>query len=447
MERNSIKEAKKTMPRIYTVKVPDHVGKQVRVAGWVQDVRIFGGIKFIIMKDRKGTLQLTLRKGEVPQEAFKLCDELTKESCIEAIGVVKPSEKARMGVELLPQELKVLNLADAPTPIDTSGKIQSDLSVRLDHRFLDLRNREKIALFEIRSAVYKFAVEYFDDMGFVNINSPKLTVMGAESGAELFEVDYFGRKAYLAQSPQIYKQMFVVAGFERVYEIGPVFRAEKSHTTRHLTEFTGIDFEQGFIESEHDVMDTVEGLARYIAENTKKRCTEQLEILGKEVMVPRKVPRISLDEAKTMLKEHGKLLPEHEDLDAEAEKLLGKIVREQYGEPMVLVYHYPWAKRPFYHMLCDHTDKCTKSFDLLWNGLEVATGSQREHRLEILKKQAKEKGVNLETMKPYLEIFQYGAPPHGGTGFGLDRIMEAMLQLPNIREAVLLPRDPERLTP
>lgn len=433
--------------RVYASEVAKYHNKKVFVQGWVQETRDFGGIRFIILKDRSGYTQITLPKKAVPEDIYNVVENLTKESVVYVWGVAKKSNKAKVGSEIIPQKIEVVSLAEAPTPIDTSGKIKTDLAKRLDHRFLDVRNKKSIALFTIRSKMFKACVEYFDSNGFININTPKITSIGVESGAELFEVKYFERKAYLAQSPQVYKQMFVAAGFERVYEIAPVYRAEKSHTAQHLTEFIGVDFEQGFIESEQDVMDTVEGLIKHILKRVKEECKEELKLWDREVKIPKKIPRITMRKAKEILAEKGLRLPEEEDLNLEAQKILADYFMEKEGTELVFVYYYPWAVRPFYHMKPADDPSATKSFDLLWNGIEVATGAQREHRYEILKKQAEEKGINFDSMKVYGEIFRYGCPPHGGTGLGLDRLLEAFMKLPNIREGILLPRDPERLTP
>jgi len=433
--------------RVLCTELPKHVDEEVRVAGWVEEIRNFGGIKFLIVRDREGSFQITLPKAKVDAKLFSLVDEITKESVIEAKGIVRKSDKARLGIELIPQEIKIHSLADTPTPIDMSGKIHSDLSVRLDYRFLDLRDHKRQAIFRIRSKIFKFVCEYFDSRGFININTPKLTTLGVESGAELFRVDYFGREAFLAQSPQVYKQMFVAAGFEKVYEIAPVFRAEKSHTTRHLAEFTGIDFEQGFIESEEDVMTTVEGLMQHIIKRLKEECARELEMFNRELPELKKIPRVELSEAKKWLAERGHELPENEDLDAKGESLLSEIIKERFDNEFVFVTLYPWEKRPFYHMRPENNPSLTKSFDLIWNGVEISTGAQREHRYEILKRQAQEKGLDLDKMRGYVDIFKYGCPPHGGAGLGLDRIVECLLKLDNIREAILLPRDPERIYP
>jgi len=422
-------------------------GSKALVKGWVEKVRDLGGLKFFILRDKEGSIQVTAKKGEVPEEMLKKVISLGREDCVSVAGEARQAKQAPGGIEILPEKIDVISKAASPLPIDIGGSIKTGLDKRLDYRFLDLRDPKRNAIFRIRSQMFKASADFFDSQGFVNINTPKITSAGVESGAELFPVVYFNKEAFLSQSPQIYKQMMVAAGFEKVYELAPVFRAEKSHTTRHLTEFTGIDFEMGFIDDMHDVMDINEGLVKHIIKHLLECCSKELKTLGVDLKMPKKIPRISMDEAKKMLAKEGKKLAEDDDLDAEGEKLLGKIIKKKFGEDFVFVFYYPWKKRPFYHMKPSEDAKVTSSFDLIWNGVEIATGAQREHRYEVLKKQAKEKGVDLDGMKDYANVFKYGCPPHGGTGLGLDRLVECLLNLDNIREGILLPRDPERLTP
>ena len=252
---------------------------------------------------------------------------------------------------------------------------------------------------------------------------------------------------FLAQSPQVYKQMFVVGGFERVYEFGAVFRAEKSHTTRHLTEFTGVDFEMGFINNHHDVMDFIEAMFNDLIAKLPAEAQKELTTLGATLPTMVKIPRMSVQAAKDLLKPLGKSYPDEDDLDAEGERMLGELIKEKYNSEFVFVTEFPWAIKPFYQTKDEKNPKVTKSFDLLYNGVEICSGSQREHRYEVWAQQATEKGLDPELMKEYGDLFKYGAPLHGGAGFGLDRITHRLLKLDNIREAVLLPRDPERMKP
>lgn len=435
------------MKRILINELKNHLDQEVLLKGWVQDVRNLSKIKFLILRDRTGDMQTLALKGTTEEASFNALGGITNESVVEIVGTPKKNKESRWGIEVLIQKINLVSAAATPLPIDNSDKGLTHIDKRIDHRFLDTRNLKKQAIFKVRGKIAKILTNFFDSKGFTNINTPKITTVGVESGAELFILDYFGKPAYLAQSPQIYKQMFVTGGFERVYELGPVFRAERSHTTRHLTEFTGVDFEMGFIDDYDDVMDLIEEMFVNMMSQLPKEAAEELKMLGVELEVPKKIPRITMEEAKKMLAKKGKKYGQDEDLDPEGERLLGELVKEKYGSEFVFITLFPAAVRAFYHMKPEGRADVTKSFDLLFNGVEICTGAQREHRYEILKKQAKAKGLDLDKMAEYAEIFKYGVPPHGGAGFGLDRITQRLLRLDNVREAVLLPRDPERTRP
>ena len=437
MEKQNLFKNRTLIEDVFSKKI-----KQVELAGWVQNTRDLSKVKFLLLRDRTGTIQVTGVKSKTPEEIFKDLEKIPRESVVYIKGEVVDSKQAPGGKEILPKELIILNKAE-DLPIDVTDFSKTELPKRLDNRFLDTRRKEVAAIFKIRSNIYKTIINFLAKKDFTLINTPKITTIGLESGAESFEVNYFKRKAALAQSPQFYKQMFVMGGFEKVAEIGQVYRAEKSHTTRHLTEFTGVDFEMGFIEDENDLMDTIEELLKDLILNIKKENTDELELLKIKLNSPKKIPRISMKELKKMLGQKGKKLGEEDDLDAESEKIIGEYIKEKFKEDFVFVTEYPFEVRPFYHM--KKGERKTKSFDILYNGVEIATGAQREHRIDILEKQAKEKKIKLDPI--YASIFKYGAIPHGGVGFGLDRITQKMLNLENIKEAILLPRDPERLTP
>lgn len=435
MERTLIKDLKTKL------------NQEVKLQGWVQEFRNVSKIKFIILRDRTGDMQTVAFKGETPEIPFNLINDVTKESVIEIIGVPVESKESRWGLEVKIRDFKIISKALTPLPIDNSDKGLTGIEKRLDNRFLDTRNAKVGSIFKVRSKIVKILTNYFDASGFTNINSPKMTAMGVESGAECFKVDYFGKPMFLAQSPQVYKQMFVCGGFERVYEIGAIFRAEKSHTTRHLTEFTGVDFEMGFINDFTDIMDFIENIFQDLTTKLPIEAASELAILGVTIPNMVKIPRITVQQAKDMLKPLGKSYPDNDDLDAEGEKMIGEIFREKHGTEFVFVTHFPWAIKPFYQTKDETNKNVTKSFDLLYNGVEICSGSEREHRYDVWAAQAQEKGLNPELMKEYGDLFRFGAPKHGGAGFGLDRITHRLLKLDNIREAVLLPRDPERMKP
>src|SRR3989338_208943 len=440
--------AQQTTPKRTLISdLKNHLDKEVFLQGWVQEVRNLSKIKFIILRDYTGNMQTLALKSETTPESFELINTLSNESVVEIHGLAKSNKESRWGIEELIKELKIISLAQTPLPIDNSDKGLTHLEKRLDHRFLDTRNLKTQAIFKIRSKIVKSLSNFFDAQGFTNIHTPKLTQLGVESGAELFKVDYFGHPIYLAQSPQVYKQMFVGGVFERVYEIAPVFRAEKSHTMRHLTEFTGVDFEMGFIQDHNDVMDLIEQMFIDLIKNIEIEVSRELKILGVKHKVPTKIPRLTLEEAKKLLAAKGKSYGEDADLDAEGEKLICELVKEKYGSEFVFITLFPWSVKPFYQMKDEKNANVTKSFDLLFNGVEICSGSQREHRYDVWKEQAIEKGLDPDLMKEYAELFQFGMPPHGGAGFGLDRVAQKLMGLENVREAVLLPRDPERDKP
>ncbi|MEK6964489.1 MAG: aspartate--tRNA(Asn) ligase [Nanoarchaeota archaeon] len=424
-------------------------GKTITLCGWLDTLRVAGKISFMLLRDRNGITQVFLDKALTEQ-----AQHWKKESVVLVEGLVNKrpenqvkKEMATGAIELGATRIELVNAAETPLPIEVQEETTTQIDKRLDYRFLDMRRDKVKNIFKIRSKIYSTTVQFFDQEEFVAIQTPKLTASGVESGAEEFKIPYFGKMASLAQSPQVYKQMFVVSGLEKVYEIAPIFRAEKSHTTRHLTEFIGIDFEMGFIKDEQDVMDLIEKYVKFLLTHMKESCKAELTELGVTIEVPKEIPRLSLIEMRKWLKEKGKIIPEDEDLDAEGEKLIGEYVKERYNSDFVFMLDYPWAKRPFYHMRPDNNKNITKSFDLLYKGVEIGTGAQREHRLDVLEVQCAEKDIDFKKMAFYRDIFRYGCPPHGGVGLGLDRITQQMLNLENVREAILLPRDPERLTP
>jgi aspartyl-tRNA synthetase len=428
----------------------NHAQHVVTLEGWVDTYRETGKISFILIRDRTGITQVFVNKELTTNHK----NALKPETVVRVQGKVntRPTNQVRAEmptgeIELEAQTITILNEAEQPLPIDLLPETTTGLDKRIDYRFLDVRREKVRSIFTIRSKIFAKTVEFFEKEGFISIQTPKLTAAGVESGAEEFKLPYFGKTASLAQSPQIYKQMFVVSGMEKVYSIEPIFRAEKSHTTRHLTEFTGIDMEMGFIESEHDVMKVLEKYFHFLLSAVKTECAPELEKLGVDILVPHEIPKLSLHEARKILSAKGKVIPEDDDLDAEGEKMIGEYIRSTYNTDFVFMLDYPWKKRPFYHMRPENDKKVTKSFDLVYKGVEIGTGAQREHRLSVLEAQCAEKGIDFTKMTFYRDIFRYGAPPHGGVGLGLDRIVQRMLNLENVREAILLPRDPERLTP
>ena len=428
-------------------------GQKVLLKGFVHDIRDQSKIKFVLLRDISGIVQ-TVALPE-SREVFASIAKVPKESVVEIVGTAKAEKQAPGGVEVVIESFKVLSVADSELPIlvTEKGKEEAALPLRLDYRWLDIRKPKNTLIFKVWTTMEAAMREYWLAHGFIQIHSPKFMGLPSESGAELFSLEYFGKKAYLAQSPQLYKQMAMASGLEKIFEIGPVFRANPSHTTRHDTEWTSIDMEISYIESHEDVMKMEEKwIAHFLSRIKEKHGAEIKTHFGVEVEVPSlPFPRLTMTQAKKLLEEKG--IKQGEDLDAEGEKTICAIVKEKFGHDFVFITEYPIGARPFYCMRAKSTGAkgeevvTTKSFDLLWKGLEVTTGGQREHRYEVLKKQAEEKGIRLGPLEDYLNFFKWGCPPHGGCGIGATRILIILLGLKNVREATFLPRDTERLRP
>ncbi|MDR1690707.1 MAG: aspartate--tRNA(Asn) ligase [Candidatus Methanoplasma sp.] len=416
------------------------------VKGWVQDIRNLGGISFITLRDRHGTIQITMPKKKIDPELFESLTKLSRESVVAVTGEVKESNQTALGIELIPTSFELYSEAGVPLPLGVVDKVNAEMDTRLNNRFMDLRKPETKAVFEIRSTIVELISEYMVKNGFVNINTPKIVASGAEGGATLFSVDYFGKPAYLAQSPQLYKQMLMSTGLDRVFELGPAFRAEHSNTNRHVTEFISFDGEMAWIDKEEDVMATIENIIDHVLRELGERCKKHLEILGKEIMVPKRpYPILTYTECLAMVNENGLKLKEGDDLGTEGEKIIGDIMAEK-GSDLYFIVEYPEEAKPFYIMEKDGTD-LSFSFDLDYKGQEISSGGQREHRYQELVKRMEKKGLDPKDFDSYLDAFRYGMPPHGGWGIGLDRLVTKILDLPNVREAILFPRDISRLSP
>ncbi|MET9218663.1 aspartate--tRNA(Asn) ligase [Streptomyces sp. NPDC003300] len=432
--------------RVLIADLRGRIGQSVSVSGWVNALRLQRKMQFVILRDHSGMAQVTHKRDGGHLEA--VLESLSPESAVRITGrVVEAAQVNLGGLEIVPETVEVLNRAETPLPIDE----HTGLEHRLDWRFLDVRKRAAAQLvFAVQTTLEEGLREYAMRNGCTEMHTPKLMGTASESGAEVFKLGYFDRSAYLAQSPQFYKQMAVAAGIDRVFEVGPVFRAEPSFTSRHATEFTGVDVELSWIDDVEDVMRFEERmLAHAIAKVAEIHGEAIRTALGVEVVVP-EVPfaRITMAEAQRVLRAGG-WDPEgiKEDLDPEGERALAAHIAETTGHEFVFITRYPASIRPFYHMRPTDEPDLTLSFDLLWKGLEITTGAQREHRSDVLLKQAEEKGMEVESMRDYLNIFRFGCPPHGGLGAGLGRILMVMLGLDSIREATFLFRGPNRLTP
>lgn len=432
--------------RVLVADLREHLGQTISICGWVNTLRLQRKMQFVVVRDHTGMTQVTHQRDDGDLEAQ--LEQLTPESAVRITGRVVDNPVVKLGsLEIIPQTVEVLNRAETPLPIDEHTALEQ----RLDWRFLDVRKRPAAQLlFAVQTTLEQGMRDYAYAQGCTEMHTPKLMETASESGAEVFKLGYFGRDAYLAQSPQFYKQMAIAAGIDKVFEIGPVFRAEPSFTSRHATEFTGVDVELAWIDDVEDVMAFEERmLAHAIAQVAGKHGEAIREHFGVDVAVPEvPFPRITMAEAQEILRAKG-WDPEgvKEDLDPEGERGIAAHTKEETGHEFVFITRYPVSIRPFYHMRPADQPDVTLSFDLLWKGLEVTTGAQREHRHDVLLKQAAEKGMGTEHLQDYLNAFRFGCPPHGGLGMGLGRVLMVMLGLDSIREATFLFRGPSRLTP
>ena len=428
---------------------PAHYGRQVTVGGWVQDLRNLGGISFLQLRDRYGVIQVTTLKKK-SRELFDLVASLPRESVILVTGTVKESKEARAGFEILPERIDVLNKADAPLPLGVVDKVGADLDTRLNNRFMDLRKEEVRAIFSVRAKALDGIRRYLVSEGFVEVSTPKIVAAGAEGGATLFPIKYFDKQAYLAQSPQLYKQNLMATGLDRVFEIAPAYRAEASDTVRHIAEFTSLDVELAWIRSSEDVMAVAEGIVVASLAHVREHARDELEKLGVKIDVPSTpFPRVKYAEAVEMVRAQGVRIEHGEDLGTEGEKALGEVMMREKKCELYFITEFPTSLKrgTFYAKRYDDDPETTGYFDLDYRGQEIVSGGQREHRYEVLVEQMRENGLNLESFEFYLKAFRFGMPPHGGFGFGIERYVQKMLDLPNIREAVLYPRDRARLVP
>ncbi len=414
-----------------------------KISGWIDTIRDTKYMIFIMLKDRSGKIQVSIEKSTCLELVEKL-DGLLANSVVAFTGKMVKSEYVKQGgKEFLPESLDILSRAEA-LPIDDTASIDT----RMDYRWIDLRSEKNNLMLKVQSAFVEGMRNYVLIQDFTEIHTPKIIGTASESGSDVFEVKYFDQKAYLAQSPQFYKQMAMASGLERIFEIAPAFRAENSNTNRHTTEFTSFDIEFSYIESYEDVMDMEENILIAGLTHVKKLYGDKIkEIFNQEVIIPAKpFPRIKLDDLyQELAKRFDYQIPEHDigDMNAEAEKLTSKYALEEFGHEFIFITDFKKTKRAFYHM---RENDIPQGYDLIWRGTEITTGAQREHRYEILKKQAEEKGLGAD-VKFYLEFFKYGCPPHGGFAIGIDRLTMLLLGLPSLKEEMFLFRGPSRLTP
>lgn len=438
------------MNKIYFKDLENYFDKEIEISGFVENIRNIKWVQFLVLRDSTGKIQVTIEKSdENNAEMVELVNNLTVESTIKVTGTLKKNENVRLrGMEFIPTKIEVTSTSDTELPINIHDKDAQLLDQRLDYRWLDLRNEYNFNIFKIQSDMVKFMREFMCSKDFTEIHTPKLIGAASESGADVFEVKYFDRKAYLAQSPQFYKQMAIASGYDKVFEVAPVFRAENSNTSRHTTEFTGFDVEFAYIDSYRDIMDLEEELLTYTLEKLNEKYGELVKKLyDKEIVVPKeKFPRIKLSDLYDELeKRYDYKVDESEktDLTTEAERLSYRYAMDEFNSEFIFVTDFPKEKRPFYHM---RKNDVPEGYDLIYRGVEITTGAEREHRYDVLVKQAKEKGLDKD-VEFYLEFFKYGCPPHGGFGLGVDRLTMLVLGLPSVKESMLIFRGPNRLNP
>ncbi|MCL5671896.1 MAG: aspartate--tRNA(Asn) ligase [Nitrososphaerota archaeon] len=424
------------------------VGRQVRLEGWVHDVRALGGISFVLLRNSRGVVQVAVPKKAVPPELFALVSGLHQEDVISCVGEVKESKAARMGFEILPSSIDVVARAAAPLPLDPRGVTPAALDTRLEWRSLELRRPETAAVFTIENALVQGFEEYLQGSGFIRAFTPSIIGGVSEGGSEVFKIDYYGREAFLRQDPQLHRQLTIAGGFDRVYDLGANWRAELSHTPRHLSEHRTIAPEMGFVADEKDVMRVEEEMMVHGIEKANKSCSGELSLLKRELPMPElPLPEIDFPEVYGILESKGKKLPRGEDLDEEAKDVLAAYAKEEHGSDFFFVNRFPSKPKPFYIMRYDDDPEFARSTDFFFGSLELSSGGQREHRHEKIMAQIKEKGMDAKALEWFTEPFRYGVPPHGGFSFGIERFAAKLLGIENVKEAVLFPRDPERLQP
>ena len=439
------------MNKIYVKDLKEHFNEEVEFQGFIENIRDLQYVQFVVLRDSTGKVQLTIEKSEEANASMiELVKNLTLESTLKVTAKVVENPKVKLnGMELIPSKIEVTSKSAEELPFNYHDLTNVNLDTRLDYRMIDLRNEKNMLAIQIQSTLVRYMREFLYQNEFTEIHTPKLIGAASESGSEVFEVKYFDRKAYLAQSPQFYKQMAMASGFSKVFEVAPCFRAENSNTSKHTTEFTSFDLEMSYIDSFHDVMDIEAEMLTYALSKVKEEFGEKLaSVFGEELNIPTlPFPKMALKDVYQELEErYGYKVAEEEkvDLTTEAERLCKQLAKDKFNHEFIFVTDFPAEKRAFYHMRDENG--VLQGYDLIWRGIEITTGAQREHRYEELVKNAAEKGLG-EDVKFYLEFFKYGCPPHGGFAIGVDRLTMLLLNIPTIKEAMFLFRGPTRLNP
>ena len=420
---------------------PDIDGQEVTLFGWVQEIRDLGGIRFIILQDREGTIQVTVLRKKSSPDVLAKSDLLQKRFSIGVKGTVKKTTITPRRIEIIPKQIKILSTATAQLPLDITGKTPANIESRLDARALDLCSERSIATFKIQHKALEAIRSFLFRNGFLEVHTPRIIASATEGGANLFAVDYFGEKAFLAQSPQLYKEQLVMS-LEKVFEVGPFFRAEESHTRRHLSEFISVDIEQAFADA-NDVMSLLEQVMQYTCKTVKEKCIEELATLEHKINVP-ELPfkRLTYDEVLDALKKEDITIPWGEDIPTEAFRALGKLYPCFY-----FITDWPTNSKTFYIKPREDKPELCEGFDLMWQWVELVSGGTRIADKNLLVDRLKEKELKPATFKYHLQAFDYGMPPHAGWAIGLERLTMMLTGKKNIREVTFYPRDRLRLTP
>lgn len=437
------------MNKIEFNELKKHYNEEVTLKGFIDNIRDLQYVQFMILRDRTGKVQVTIEKNDENKSLNEIVSGLTLESTVKVTGKLLESPKVKLnGMEVIPTSIEVTSVSESELPINYKDQSSSLIDTKLDYRFLDLRNEKNILMFKVQSAFVEGMRDFLYKNEFIEIHTPKLIAAASESGSDVFAVDYFDRTAYLAQSPQFYKQMAMASGFEKIFEVAPAFRAENSNTNRHATEFTSFDVEFSYIDSFNDVMNLEEDLLIAGLTKVKEKYENEIKnLFNVDVVVPTKpFPRIKLQDLyKELEKRYNYNIPTEDvgDMNAETERLTSRYAMEEFGHEFIFVTDFSKKKRAFYHM---RENDIPQGYDLIWKGTEITTGAQREHRYEILKTQAEEKGLK-DDVKFYLDFFKYGCPPHGGFALGIDRMTMLLLGVSSVKESMFLFRGPNRLTP
>ena len=432
------------MKTVEAYELQNHIGSEVKIHGSIYKIRKMHGFAFVLLRTKRDVVQCIYSEE---QAKFPL-EELVEESCVIFTAHVAEEPRSKMVYELQLKEVEILSKPAEASPIVINNKlVDTSIENLLNFRPITLRNEKQRAIFKIQEGITRGMREFLMHENFTEIHTPKIVYAGAEGGANIFKLDYFGKEAYLAQSPQFYKQM-MVGVFERVFEIAPVFRAEKHDTARHLNEYTGVDLEMGYIESFEEIIETETKMLQNVMCCLKEHYAAELELLQVELPVIETIPQIKFREAKEFIaKEYHREIKDYEDFEPEEEKLLCELMKQKTGSEFVFVTHYPSKKRPFYAMESRKNPEETESFDLLFRGLEITTGGQRIHSYEEQVKKMEKRSMNVELFESYLMMHKYGMPPHGGLGLGLERFTSKLLGQENVRLSTLFPRDIHRLVP